>query len=238
MKELLIVLPTYNEIDNIERLSREILALVNRPDILIIDDSSPDGTGDAADKLAVEFKDRVRVVHRPRKSGRGSATTLGCKYAAEQGYIFVMEMDCDFSHDPKDIPRLLETAKDADLVIGSRHLKGGKIVGWNWIRHLNSTFANLYTKLVLGTPTTDHTNGFRCYRVSALEKIPFEKFEASGFVRQTLLEYVVYKMGFRIKEVPVIFVDRRLGMSKMSWGERFGGLWSILKLRLSGFKED
>ena len=125
-------------------------------------------------------------------------------------------------------------AKNADLVVGSRHLPGGKIVGWNWVRHLNSGMANMYTKVVLGTPNTDHTNGFRCYRVDMLKKIPVEKFESSGFVRQTLLEYVIYKMGFKIREVPIVFIDRRAGSSKMSWGERLGGLWSILKLRLSG----
>lgn len=234
MKELLVVLPTYNEIENIERLTREIMTTNPKPDVLIIDDSSPDGTGDAADRLKTEFPENVFVVHRPRKSGRGSATTLGCKYAEENGYEFVMEMDCDYSHDPKDIPRLMIEAKNADLVVGSRHLPGGKIIGWNWVRHLNSGLANTYTKIVLGTPNTDHTNGFRCYRVEMLRKIPVEQFESSGFVRQTLLEYVIYKMGFKIREVPTVFIDRRAGASKMSWGERFGGLWSILKLRLKG----
>jgi len=225
-----IVLPTYNESENLERLIREIQRVEPNLDILVIDDSSPDGTGEIADRLATESM-HLQVIHRPAKSGRGSATARGFQYAIENGYDFVLEIDVDFSHPPSDIPKLLEAAPGADLVIASRFIKGGGVEGWNWTRKAIHFAADLSVKVILGTPNTDHTNGFRCYRVEKLKTIAFDKLVGMGYVGQTLLENIFHRLGYTIEEVPTIFKDREHGVSKMGKGEMVNGLKNMIKLR-------
>lgn len=231
----IIVLPTYNEAENLERLVRKILEVVPELDLLIIDDSSPDGTGDIADKLAIE-NFRVKAVHRPVKSGRGSATMTGFKSAIDHGYDFVLECDVDFSHPPEDIPKLLEAAKDADLVIASRFVNGGHVEGWNWKRKMIHFAADLSVKVILGTPNTDHTNGFRCYRVEKLKSLDLNKLGGFGYIGQTVVENIFYKLGYKIKEVPTVFRDRTHGVSKMGKSEMVNGMKSMLKLRWNYIK--
>ena len=232
----LMVLPTYNEAGNLDKLMGEILRLHDGPDIIVIDDSSPDGTGDIADRMA-EKSEKVSVIHRPAKSGRGSATASGFQHAIDNGYDYVMEMDVDFSHSPCEIPGLMKAALDADLVIASRFVPGGQVAGWNWVRKLIHFAADMTVKIILGTPNTDHTNGFRCYRVEKLRQIDFEKFTQFGYIGQTLLENIFHKIGFKIKEVPSVFKERLAGESKMGHSEMINGVVSMLKYRWICHKE-
>jgi dolichol-phosphate mannosyltransferase len=232
----LISLPTYNESENIERLVEKILATVVDLHVLIIDDNSPDGTGQIADKLSQKYPGRVIVKHRAGKLGLGSAIMEGFKYAMLNNYTFVVNMDCDFSHDPSELPSVLKAAENADLVIASRHVKGGSVVGWNTKRKILHWGAQQYTNFVLGRYVTDHTNSYRAYRVKMLEKLPLQRLlgAGAGFVWHTLLTNVAHKRGYKIAEVPSIFVDRQVGRSKMSQKEMLGGLVAILKMRLFG----
>ena len=226
----LVIIPTYNESSNIERLAVEIINASPILDVIIIDDSSTDGTAELADDLSKRFGN-VKVIHRPSKSGRGSAIARGFLYAIENGYDFAIEMDADFSHSPRDIPRLLEEARYADLVIASRFLAGGEILGWNFRRRFLHFMADAAVKVILGTPNTDHTNGFRCYRVESLKKIEFGRFSNIGYVGQTLLENIFWRLGMRIREIPVSFQNRKFGVSKMGIKEMAGGLLALLGLR-------
>lgn len=226
----IVILPTYNEAENIGRLVEEILDVRPEVDVLIIDDNSPDGTGALADKLAID-NFRVKAVHRPAKSGRGSAIVDGFKYAMKNGYDFVLEMDVDFSHLPSQIPMLLETAQNADLVIASRFVESGEVEGWNWKRHLIHFAADLSVKVILGTPNTDHTNGFRCYRVEKLKNVDFDHLAGFGYVGQTLLENIIFRLGYKIEEIPTVFKNRERGKSKMGRNEMLSGLKAMLKLR-------
>lgn len=226
----IIILPTYNEAGNLESLVREIQSARENLDILIVDDSSPDGTGDIADRLVAELT-RVHVIHRPAKSGRGSATSTGFKYAIENSYDYVFEIDVDFSHQPKEIPGMLEAASEADLVIASRFVNGGFVEGWNWKRKLIHFMADLSVKVLLGTPNTDHTNGFRCYRVECLKRVNFDRWREFGYIGQTILENLFYRLGFKIKEVPSVFMNREVGESKMDKKEMVNGLKVMFKYR-------
>lgn len=233
VKKVLILLPTYNEGENLSRLCEEILTVVPYAHILIIDDNSPDGTGRIADGLARKDSDRIFVVHRNGKLGLGTAIMAGFEYAIGSGYEFVVNMDCDFSHDPRDLQRLLAKAADSDLVIASRHIPGGGVVGWNRQRKFLHWLAQKYTEVVLGGWASDYTNSYKAYRVEMLKKLPFTRFaeKVRGFVWHTLLIWMIHKKGFRISEIPSIFVDRRAGESKMSFKEMASGLWAILKFR-------
>lgn len=223
-------LPTYNEAGNLEGLILKIKRNVPEMDILVIDDGSPDGTGDVADRLA--SKDRhVKVIHRPAKSGRGSATQTGFKYAIENGYDLVLEMDVDGSHNPEELPAMIAVAADADLVIGSRFIGGGYVVGWNWRRKLIHFAADTSVKVILGTPNTDHTNGLRCYRVQRLKVIDFARMTGYGYIGQTVLENLFYRLGYKIKELPSVFGLRETGASKMGKGEMINGLKKMIKFR-------
>lgn len=211
----MVVIPTYNEKDNIERLVRAVFDLKRDLHVLIIDDNSPDGTGEIADKLAAGGEG-VHVIHRNGKLGLGSAYRAGFKYALEKGAPLVFEMDADFSHDPAYLPLFLEKIKDCDVVVGSRYLNGVSVVNWPIRRLMLSYGANVYTRLVTGLTLTDCTSGFKCFRREVLEAIDLDKVRSDGYSFQIEMNYRCMEKGFRIGEVPIIFIDRHAGTSKMS----------------------
>jgi dolichol-phosphate mannosyltransferase len=229
--EALIIVPTYNEKDNIEQLIESVLAL--RPDIemLIVDDNSPDGTGRIVDSIA-EREPRVHVMHREGKLGLGSAYIKGFKWALEKTdakYIF--EMDADFSHDPDSLPEFLETIQSNDLVIGSRYLDGITVVNWPLGRLILSYSANIYTRIVTGLPLKDSTGGFKCFRREVLEQLPLDTIKSDGYSFQIEMNFLCWKKGFRIKEIPIIFVDRRVGISKMNKSIIWEAAFMVWRLR-------
>jgi dolichol-phosphate mannosyltransferase len=227
---VLILLCTYNEKDNIEELCRRILVQNLGCDILIIDDDSPDGTGQIADRLAAA-NPNIHVMHRPRKSGLGRAISAGFDYAVANGYDICVNMDADLSHDPQELPQLLDAIQSADIVIGSRHVAGGKIVGWPTSRVLNHKISNQLARLLLGIHAHDVTNSLKAYRVPVLQQIPYREIMNCGFVGHTLLVSAFERNKLRVREVPTCFIDRHAGRSKMSWAERWGGLKAMLKFR-------
>ncbi len=227
----LVVIPTYNEADNIEPL---IVAVQRQPvglHALIVDDNSPDGTGAIADRLAEASPGRVHVLHRPGKSGLGRAYVAGFLWALERGYDAVIEMDADFSHDPDYLPELVRAADEADVVVGSRYLNGISVREWPLRRILLSYFANYYVRTVTGLVTNDTTSGFRLYRRCALEGIDLANVRSNGYSFQVEMTFRAQLAGFRVKEVPIIFVERRAGKSKMSRGVIWESIWMPLKLR-------
>lgn len=229
----LITLPTYNESENIARLCDEIVLSAPAADVIIIDDNSPDGTGKIADELTAKYCGKVFAIHRTGKLGLGSAIMAGFEHAIKNGYELVINMDCDFSHDPKELSQMMKAAENADLVVASRHVGTGHIVGWNRKRLALHWCAQQYTNLVLGRYVHDHTNSYKAYRVDMLKQLPLGDIlkKGSGYVWHTLLIHDIHKHGFKIAEVPSVFVDRRAGRSKMSTKEMLGGLRAIFKLR-------
>jgi dolichol-phosphate mannosyltransferase len=211
----LIIIPTYNEIDNLRPLLRGIFARVPESDILVVDDNSPDGTGKLADEIHTEDP-RVNVMHRPGKLGLGTAYLMGFKYAIAHNYDAAFEMDADFSHDPRYLPDFLQAIEHADLVIGSRYVSGGDIPGWSLVRRLISGGGNTFARFMLGIPVHDCTAGFRCYRREVLQSLDLDSIQSQGYAFQVELVYRVMKQGFKIVEIPIIFIDRRVGKSKMS----------------------
>src|SRR5438874_9684224 len=211
----IIIIPTYNEIDNVRPLLQEIFLYAPDTDVLIVDDNSPDGTGKLADEIHDEDP-RVRVMHRTEKAGLGKAYIAGFKYAIEYGYDAAFEMDADFSHDPRYLPDFLKAIEKADLVIGSRYIPGGDTPNWTILRRLISGGGNVFARFMLGIPVHDCTAGYRCYRRQVLESIELNTIESQGYAFQVELVYRVYKHGFKIVETPIIFMDRRVGKSKMS----------------------
>jgi dolichol-phosphate mannosyltransferase len=211
----LIILPTYNEVENLCPLLEEIFAQLPESDILIIDDNSVDGTGELADQIQRK-KPQVHVIHRPSKLGLGTAYIAGFKYALTHGYEAIFEMDADFSHNPCYLPTFLQALEHADLVIGSRYVRGGQTPDWSLLRHLISTSGNTFARVLLGMPVQDCTAGFRCYRTYVLRKIDLDTIQSEGYAFQVELTYRIFKQGFRITEIPIVFVDRRIGKSKMS----------------------
>ena len=209
------VIPTYNEHENIERLATEVLSKDNSIHILIVDDNSPDGTGKLADQIHIE-NPQVDVLHRAGKLGLGTAYIAGFKYAVEHGYDAAFEMDADFSHDPRYLPDFLQKIENADLVIGSRYVEGGDTPNWSLLRRFVSGGGNIFARFMLGIPVHDCTAGYRCYRRQVLESIELDTIESQGYAFQVELAYRVYKHGFKIVETPIIFMDRRVGKSKMS----------------------
>ncbi len=210
------MIPTYNEQDNIRNIVEAILTQDDGIDVLIVDDNSPDGTGDIVDSMA-ESNSRIHVMHRPEKLGLGSAYIAGFKWALGQtGTKYVFEMDADFSHDPEAIPEFLEAIKDHDIVLGSRYLDGITVVNWPLSRLILSCGANLYTRVVTGLPLKDSTGGFKCFRREVLEQLPLDRIRSDGYSFQIEVNFYCWKKGFRIKEIPIMFVDRRVGISKMS----------------------
>jgi len=227
----LIIIPTYNESENIEKIVDEVLKKDPSIDVLIVDDNSPDGTGDLADKMA-EQNSRILVLHREKKAGLGTAYKAGFRYALENGYDHVFEMDADFSHDPKCLPDFLEAIKEVDLVLGSRYISGVNVINWPMSRLLLSYFANVYTRWVTGLPVRDATGGFKCFRRKVLESIELDKVKSEGYSFQIEMSFRAWKKGFKIKEIPIIFEDRREGKSKMSKKIVREAIWMVWKLRL------
>ena len=227
-----LILPTYNEAPNIEglvRATREKLPSERR--ILIVDDSSPDGTGEIADRLAAEHDD-VEVLHRPRKEGLGPAYIAGFHRALGQGAELILEMDADFSHDPAYLPRLLDAARTADLVIGSRYVVGGGVTEWGPLRRAISRGGSAYSRIVLGVDIRDLTGGFKCFRRETLEAIDLDALSAQGYAFQIETTYRVKRAGLRVQEVPITFVERRAGASKMTGAIVAEAIWRVPLLRL------
>jgi dolichol-phosphate mannosyltransferase len=232
-----IVLPTYNERDNLERAVEAIGAERARTpfpgDVLVVDDASPDGTGDVADELAARH-DWVHVLHRPGKRGLGLAYVHGFRWALERDYTHILEMDADLSHPAEAIPRLLEAAADADLVLGSRYVPGGGVVGWPAHRRLISRGGSLYARTLLGVSVRDLTGGFKCFHRRVLENADLDSVHGQGYVFQIELTYRTLRMGGRVREVPITFCDRTAGTSKMTLGIVSEAVWKVPALRLRG----
>ena len=231
-----ICLPTYNERENLEPMIRA-LGEVRRPGdrVLVIDDRSPDGTGRLAEELAAELA-FVDVMHRERKEGLGPAYLAGFRQALAAGAELILEMDCDFSHDPHDVPRLVDAARDADLVLGSRYVDGGEIRDWGAVRRFVSFSGSLYARVLLGTPLHDLTGGFKCFRSRVLETIDLEAVHAKGYAFQIEMTYRTLRAGFRVVEVPITFADRTRGGSKMSRSIVLEAIWRVPLLRLAALR--
>ncbi|HEY8469301.1 MAG TPA: polyprenol monophosphomannose synthase [Longimicrobiales bacterium] len=228
----LVIIPTYNERDNLPRLVPMVLAQDPRLDVLVIDDASPDGTGQVADELAAS-NPRVHVLHRPGKLGLGTAYLEGFRWGLERGYEYLFEMDADFSHDPAHLPQFLEAIRDCDVVLGSRYLHGRvTVINWPIGRLLLSYFANVYARLVTGLPVADATGGYKCFRAAVLRAIDLDRVESEGYAFQIEMSLRAWKRGFRIGEIPIVFVDRTLGESKMSKRIIWEAVWKVWKLRL------
>ena len=233
MKSLVIV-PTYNERANVQALIPQVLSLPLDVEVLIVDDNSPDGTGKVVAEMAAR-DGRVHLLGREAKLGLGSAYVAGFKYALSRPEIeCVFEMDADFSHDPATIPSFLEAIKDCDIVLGSRYLRGVTVVNWPLSRLILSYSANLYTRIVTGLPVHDATGGFKCFRRRALEAIDLDGVGSDGYSFQIEMSFKCWKKGFRIKEIPITFVDRRVGTSKMSHKIIWEAVWLVWRLRLQG----
>lgn len=230
-----IILPTYNERENLERFVDALLAVFesNGLDgrILVVDDNSPDGTGDIADRLA-EKHGNISVLHRQAKEGLGPAYLAGFKEALKTGSRYIFEMDSDFSHDPANVPRMLDAAVNADLVLGSRYVPGGRVENWGLLRRLISRWGSLYARWILGIPVNDLTGGFKCFNRKVLESIDLDRVSAHGYGFQIELTYKAIKRGFGVKEIPITFVDRELGQSKMSKRIVWEAAFIVWKLRL------
>ncbi len=211
----LVVIPTYNERGNIEKIIPQILAQDEGIHILVVDDNSPDGTGEIADRLA-SVNERIHVLHRSGKLGLGSAYREGFRYALEQGASNIIEMDADFSHDPAMLPVFLEKIQSVDMVVGSRYLNGVSVVNWPLRRLMLSYFASVYTRIITGLKLSDCTSGFKCFRREVLQAIDLTKIRSDGYSFQIEMNYRCHEKGFRIGEVPIIFIDRHAGTSKMS----------------------
>jgi dolichol-phosphate mannosyltransferase len=225
-----VIIPTYNERDNIQSLVGEILALDPPVDVIVVDDNSPDGTGELVDELAEKHPGRVHVIHRPSKMGLGTAHIAGFKLALEQGAQRVMSMDADFSHHPRHISAMLAKSHEAHLVIGSRYVRGGGTRFCSWKRRILSLGANLFAKLMLGLPARDCTAGFRCYHSDVLSSIKLDDIFSNGYSFLIEMIYRTKSQDWRVAEVPIIFEDRRHGVSKISRVEIFAALYTVLRL--------
>ncbi|MDI6851931.1 MAG: polyprenol monophosphomannose synthase [bacterium] len=232
MEKVLVIIPTYNERENIRDIVPIVLSKGENIDVLVVDDNSPDGTQEEVKLLMERYGERVNLLARPAKLGLGTAYVEGFKYALKKGYDLVVEMDADFSHNPEDLPRLIEAAKEADLVIGSRYTDGISVVNWPLKRLILSYFANVYARVVTGVPVKDLTAGFKCFRKKVLESIDLSKIHSDGYAFQIEMDYYAYEKGFRIKEVPIIFIERRSGTSKMSKRIIKEAFFLVLLLRL------
>lgn len=228
----LIIIPTYNELENIRLLIPELLEKYNdNLHLLIVDDNSPDGTGNFVDEIS-KTNDRVKLLRREKKMGLGTAYVAGFKYALQSSYDYIFEMDADFSHDPKEIKSFLDAIKQYDLVLGSRYIKGVNVVNWPMRRLLLSYFANIYTGIVTGLPIKDATGGFKCFKKKVLESIDLDKVKSNGYAFQIEMTYKAWKKGFKIGEIPIVFIDRTMGSSKMSKKIVREAVFMVWKLRL------
>ncbi len=236
-KDALVIVPTFNERENIDALIRRVLWLEEDFDLLIVDDSSPDGTGQVVKKLQSEFPGRLHLEERLGKSGLGTAYIHGFEWALARGYDYIFEMDADFSHDPNDLPRLLMACKvqGADLAIGSRYVTGVNVVNWPMSRVLLSFFASKYVRLITGMEINDTTAGFKCYRRRVLEAINFDSIRFVGYAFQIEMKFRAWRKGFRLIEVPVIFTDRTAGQSKMSPGIIREAVFGVIFLKITSW---
>ncbi len=234
----IVIIPTYNEKENIEKIIRAVFGLQKVFHILIVDDGSPDGTASIVKGLmSDEFKDRLFIIERSGKLGLGTAYITGFKWALERKYEYVFEMDADFSHNPDDLPRLYSATHDEgyDVAVGSRYVTGVNVVNWPMGRVLMSYYASRYVNFITGIPVRDTTAGFVCYRRRVLETIPLDEIRFKGYAFQIEMKFTAYKIGFKIKEVPVVFVNRREGTSKMSGGIFSEAFFGVMRLRLDGW---
>ena len=231
MNPTLIILPTVNERENLPRVAQKLLSLPAGVDVLVVDGNSSDGTGKIADELAAQHPE-IHVLHEQKKNGLGRAYIAGFKWALERGYEFIFEMDCDFSHNPDDIPMFLEAAKnqDADLVLGSRYSGGVRVVNWPLKRLMLSRSAGIYVRIVTGMLFTDPTGGYKCFRRRALQAINLDEVQSNGYSFQIELTHKLWRQGYKIVEVPIIFTDRAEGHSKMSGHIFWEALWMVWKL--------
>lgn len=232
MKKTLLIIPTYNEIENIQRVLEMVFGLnIAGLEVLIIDDNSPDGTAALVKQLAQRFQG-LYIIERPGKMGLGTAYISGFQYALENGYDYIMEMDADLSHDPREIPNFLALMEEADLVVGSRYIKGVNVINWPLARLALSVFASKYTRIITGMPIHDCTSGYKCFRREVLESIPLEQVRSNGYSFQIEMNFKAWKRGFTIREHPIIFTDRTVGQSKMSRKIMVEAALMVWKLRL------
>lgn len=235
MNNSVVVIPTYNELTNIKKLIPILNELYPELHVLVVDDNSPDGTGNYVKDLS-EKDDRIHVIRREGKMGLGTAYAEGFKYMLKKGYEFAFQMDADFSHDPKDLIRMREAIKDYDLIIGSRYIDGVNVVNWPMSRLLLSYFANVYSRIITGMKIKDGTGGFKCFRRQVLESIDLNKIKSNGYAFQIEMNFKAWKNGWKIKEIPIIFIDRVEGSSKMSKKIVYEAVWMVWKLRLRSIK--
>lgn len=237
--EKLLIIPTYNEKENVAQILKAVFELQQGFHVLIIDDGSPDGTADIVKNLFASYPGQLFLEERVDKLGLGTAYIHGFKWAMDRGYRFIFEMDCDFSHNPKDLDKLYSACKTggADVAVGSRYTKGGKVENWPWSRVSLSKGASVYTRMITWMPVKDPTAGFVCYKKGVLEAINFDQIEFVGYAFQIEMKFAAWKLGFRIKEVPITFIDRQYGISKMNKGIVKEGIFGVLKLKwMSMFK--
>ena len=233
----IVIIPTYNEKENIEKIIKEILSLDESFHILVVDDGSPDGTADIVKRLQYDFSGSLHIIERAGKQGLGTAYITGFNWSITHKYDYIFEMDADFSHNPQDLPKLYAACSNgADLAIGSRYCKGISVINWPIGRVIMSYYASAYVRKVLGMKIFDTTAGFKCYRREVLEKIDFDKIRMKGYGFQIEMKYNTFKLGFKIVEVPIILVDRTEGTSKMSSGIFGEAFWGVLKMRLRRIK--
>jgi dolichol-phosphate mannosyltransferase len=232
----LVIIPTYNERENIERMVRKVFSLATPFHLLIVEDNSPDGTAEIVKKLQKEFPERLHILERKGKLGLGTAYIAGFKWALDKKYELIFEMDCDFSHNPDDLERLYDAVmKGADVAIGSRYISGINVVNWPLGRVLMSYIASMYVRIVTGMKIMDTTAGFKGYRRKVLETIDFEKIRLIGYGFQVEMKFTAWKFGFNIVEIPIVFTDRKEGTSKMSGGIFNEALWGVLKMKIRSF---
>lgn len=236
MYRTVVVIPTYDEKENVRAISRAVFEQLPGTDMLFVDDNSPDGTGAILDEMAAADK-RVQVLHRPGKSGLGRAYISGFKWALERDYTFIYEMDADFSHDPRELPNFLKAAENADLILGSRYVNGIRILNWPLSRLLLSKGAAIYVNIITGLPVSDPTGGFKCYRRTVLEAINLDKIVSNGYSFQVEMTHSAWMKGFRIVEIPIVFEDRRSGYSKMNKAIAKEAFWMVWRLAFrNGFR--
>ena len=226
MNLALVIVPTYNESENVERLGAAIRSACPQADVLFVDDASPDGTGARLNELHARDP-RIHVLHRERKQGLGTAYVAGFRWALERDYAFVFEMDADFSHDPQDVPKLLAAARESDVVLGSRYVNGLRVINWPLRRLILSRMAGYYVKWITGMPFTDPTSGFRCYRRAVLESLDLERIGSSGYSFQIEMVHAAWRAGFAVAEWPITFEERHSGASKMGAGIVREALWRV-----------
>jgi dolichol-phosphate mannosyltransferase len=236
VSKALVIIPTYNEKENIEKMVRKVFSLETPFHLLIVEDNSPDGTAAIVKNLMTEFPEKLHILERKGKLGLGTAYIAGFKWAIEKGYEYIFEMDCDFSHNPDDLERLRKAvAEGADVAIGSRYKSGINVVNWPLGRVLMSYFASVYVRMVTGMKVMDTTAGFKCYRRIVLETIDLDNIKMKGYGFQIEMKFTSWKFGFKVIEVPIVFTDRKEGQSKMSGGIFSEALWGVLKMKINSW---